>query len=100
MGSVTTSANEPYLILRTNDFDTLFSSFLMWEQSMKSDLSPLFGELPSSHKAFIDSVWDNRSTRILKGAEGQTTLLYSFVDQNTVVITQSEEALSLLLEKF
>ena len=100
MGSVTTLVNEPYLILRTNDFDTLFSAFLSWEQTMQADLSPLFGVALSSETHFSDSVWNNRSTRALKGAEGQTILLYSFVDQNTVVITQSEEALSILLEKF
>lgn len=100
MGSVTTSANEPYLILRTNDFDTLFSAFLLWEQTMQADLSPLFGEAFSSQKTFNDSVWNNRSTRTLTGEAGQTLLLYSFVNQNTVVITQSEEALSILLEKF
>jgi len=100
MGSVTTLVNEPYLILRTNDFDTLFSAFLSWEQTMQADLSPLFGVALSSETHFSDSVWNNRSTRTLKGAEGQTVLLYSFVDQNTVVITQSEEALSILLEKF
>lgn len=100
LGSVTTLVNEPYLILRTNDFDTLFSAFLLWEQTMQADLSPLFGVALSSQATFSDSVWNNRSTRILTGAEGQTVLLYSFVNQNTVVITQSEEALSILLEKF
>lgn len=100
IGSVTTSENEPYLILQSNDFDTLFSALLAWESSMRDDLAPLFGTVIPPEDPFTDTVENNKSVRILRSGDGKSLLLYSFINQSTVVITKSEEALSILLEKF
>jgi hypothetical protein len=100
IGSVTTSTNEPYIILRTGDFDTVFSAFLMWEALMPRDLAPIFGEIGSTDVGFSDTVWNNRSMRMLKNTEGEPLLLYSFVNQNTIVITRSLPAFEKILEKF
>ncbi len=101
IGSVTTTKNEPYLIVQSRDFDTFFTAFLAWEHFMRDDLAPLFGTVIPPEAPFTDMIVNNRSVRVLRDSSGETTLLlYSFVNKNTVVITKSEEALKIVLERF
>ena len=71
------------------------------EKYIKEDLSQLFAEkntkttltqiatTTSEIKTFMfnDLVLKNKDTRILKNKEGEMTLMYSFVDKNTIIIT-------------
>ena len=102
IGGIMTTVPEPYLIIRSYNFDALFAGLLRWEGTMQKDLSPLFGTLSATSTLFTDAVQNNRSTRILRDVDGKEILLYSFINQNqdTVIITTSGEALSALLEKF
>jgi len=98
-GSVKTNLNEPFMILRSYNFDVLFAGLLEWEGMIQSDLSPLFGT-PSGLTRFTDAVRENKSIRILYDDTGRELLLYSFIDKNTVVITTSGEALARLIAQF
>lgn len=98
LGSVSTSKNEPFLVLQSSRFDILFSGFLEWEHYLQSDLSPLFGDKISREK-YTDATIANKSVRILKDAEGNEILLYAFLDQTTVIITTSRAALTKILER-
>lgn len=100
IGGIMTTTPEPYLIIRSYNFDALFAGLLEWEGTMHRDLSPLFGTANASSTLFTDAVQNNRSTRILHDPSGNEMLLYSFIDQKTVIITTSGNALSALLEKF
>lgn len=91
-GSVLTSKNEPFVVLQSFNFDVLFSGMLMWEPNLQNDFSPLFGT-PSTATKFTDGTVINKPTRFLLDDEGKILLLYSFVNQSTVVITTSREAL-------
>jgi hypothetical protein len=100
IGSITTTKNEPFIILRSYNFDTLFSGLLLWEEYMYEDLAPLFGTEPMNAPRFKDAVRDNTSTRILYDANGAEVMLYSFINQNTVVITSSGDALAEIIKRF
>ncbi len=100
IGSIATSKNEPFVILQSSNFDVLFTGLLAWEPYLYSDFAPLFGEQAPSKIKFKDAVRDNTSTRILYDDAGNEVLLYSFINQKTVVITTSGEALSELIKQF
>lgn len=100
MGSIMTTKNEPFIVLQSSNFDVLFTGLLAWEPYLYSDFSPLFGVTPPSKIKFKDAVRDNTSTRILHDDAGNEILLYSFINQKTVVITTSAEALSKLIKEF
>lgn len=92
-------SNQPFIIIRSYTFDTLFAGLLLWEKNMHEDLASLFGEEPIKNAQFVDAVRDNASTRILYKDE-QEVMLYSFINQNTVVITSSGEALAAIIANF
>ena len=100
IGSITTTKNEPFIRIRSNNFDALFAGLLAWEPSMQQELAPLFGTRDTETTSFTDAVRDNKSIRILRDASGNEVMLYSFIDNRTVVITTSGEALSKLIEQF
>lgn len=100
LGGITTTKHEPYLIIRSYNFETLFSGLLAWEDSMQSDFTPLFGIPGIENSIFRDAVSNNKSTRILYDGGGNEVLLYSFINRNTVVITTSGEALAALIKEF
>ena len=100
IGSITTSRNEPFMVLQSSNFDVLFTGLLAWEPNLYADFAPLFGDTPPTKIKFKDAVRDNTSTRILYDDAGNEILLYSFINQKTVVITTSGEALSELIKQF
>ncbi len=100
IGSITTAIqNEPFIVLRSDDFDTLFSGMLEWEHSIQSDFSPLFGT-PSTSSGFEDAVRNGVPARIERDAQQNEILVYSFINPNTVIITTSSRALELLATHF
>jgi hypothetical protein len=100
IGSITTTKNEPFIILRSYSFDTLFAGLLKWEPTMRSDLAPVFGDTSLPYTYFRDAVRNNASTRILFDENKNEILLYSFINKNTVVITTSGEALAKIIQQF
>lgn len=99
VGSITASTNEPFIVIRSYNFDELFAGMLVWEPTLFADLSPLFGATETVSSTFKDTVRQNLPVRILTDAEGNEILVYSFVSQNTVVITKSSVGLSRVIEK-
>ncbi len=63
--------------------------------SQTAILSPV-----SQSVIFTDLVVSNKDTRVAKDQNGQTILLYSFLDQNTLVITPDENTFKQILDKF
>jgi hypothetical protein len=100
IGSVTTTRNEPFLLIRSNNFDALFAGLLAWEPSMQEDLAPLFGNVSTTTMPFTDAVRDNRSVRVLHDASGAEIMTYSFIDERTVIMTASMDALAELIKHF
>jgi hypothetical protein len=98
-GSVTTDKNVPFILIRSNNFDSLFAGLLAWEPRMPEELAPLF-TITATSERFTDAVQNNNSIRVLVGDDGSEQLLYSFINARTVIITTSAEALSLLLSRY
>ncbi len=103
LGSITTTKNEPFIILQSNNFDVSFAGMLSWEPYMSNDLSPLFGPSVTGAKdtpaLFSDALRENKNIRILYDNTGSERIIYAFVNRNTIVITTSTEALSGLLSR-
>jgi hypothetical protein len=108
-----------FLVLKTNYYAGAFAGMLEWEKSsIEKDLRGLL-DLPAlnssgiitagsgatttlisiNQSVFADTVISNRDTRILRDGSGATILLYLFPDNNTIVITGSENAAKIVTEK-
>jgi hypothetical protein len=92
--------NRPFIILRTNNFDAAFSGMIAWEQTMSTDLAPLFGSAvtrtydpqartddQTRNAFFKDVVSNNLSARLLSDEVGKDRIMYTFVNKQTIVIT-------------
>ena len=107
-GSV--GGTDPFILMRVTNFDTAFAGMLQWEQVMSSDLTPLFG-LPVTESYdpyartdtqirsafFRDTIASNKSARMLVDAQNTERILYSFVQQNLILITTNSETFSTVL---
>jgi hypothetical protein len=105
-----TPQRQPFIILKVTSFDTAFAGILEWEKTMSADLTPLFGEVvinsfdPSARtdtqvrEAFFkDVIASNKNARLLLDEEGEDRIVYTFTNQNTILITTNREALDELL---
>ncbi len=96
-GLYVSAQNEPFLILKTNSYETAFSGMLSWEDTIIDELGPLFIKdttlLAETDKkgSFKDRIIKNKDARIIKDVNGNTVLLYSFLDKETILITTQEE---------
>jgi hypothetical protein len=118
--------NEPFLIIRLDSFDNAWNGMLNWEKNMNEDIGAILAKkLLSStetnqvenqgtstikqtkkvgydsavNATFEDITIKNKDARILKNPQGETILLYSFLDKQTLLITSSEVVLENLIDK-
>ncbi len=93
-----------FLILKVGAYDTTFAGMLSWEPSLWQDFKELFGlksdvsatstnTLGIEVKKFQDAQFVNKDVRMVKDPSGNIVFLYSIIDDNTVVITTSVDAL-------
>ncbi len=92
--------NEPFLVFKTNDYQSAFAGMLQWEKSMPYDLADIFltaanrTSVLSGIVLFKDDIIANKDARVLSdSSSGQPAILYSFVDKNTLVITTNSQTL-------
>jgi len=102
----------PYLVLKTSSFETGFAGMLAWEDSLSADLAPLFGEpVRKSYEPgaltvdqtrpayFQDRIIENRDVRLLIDETGTERIMYTFIDETTIVITGNAETLDAVARK-
>ena len=92
-----------FLILKFSSFEKTFAGMLTWEAKMPEDIGPLFNIAPfltntTQTPAFNDLTVKNKDVRILETSPS-TALLYSFFNNDTLVITDGVEALQILIER-
>lgn len=107
-----------FLVIKTNYYAGAFSGMFEWENAIANDLRN-FLNLPlpnnsgivtsgsgasttvisTNQSSFIDAVISNRDARVFKDGAGATILLYLFPDNNTIIITGSENAAKIVTEK-
>lgn len=101
MGSL---LNSRFIILKLSSFENAFPGMLAWEQNMASDIGSLFATeqalksiAPAS--VFKDVISRNKDVRILKGADDQPLLMYSFFDNQMLIITDNLATLQTVVER-
>lgn len=111
---------DPFLILSVTSYDNAFAGMLQWENGMATDLAPLYTSttpkvLPtqatstiasttsttspqtvtlSLSPTFTDMFISNKNVRVLAIPGQKPLLLYSFPQQNVLVITTSAAAMN------
>ena len=103
LGVYSFDTNEFFIILKTSDFATSFAGMLKWEADLQKDIGVLFDieqNASTTINIFVDRSLKNKDLRILKDSVGNTLLLYSFVDKNTLIITKNETVFGAILPKY
>jgi hypothetical protein len=101
---------EAFVLMQVDTFDTAFAGILAWESAMSADLSPLFGEpvyesfSPEARTAsqttepyFRDIIAGNKNARVLVNENNDDRIIYTFIDQRTILITTTRETLAEIL---
>ncbi|MDE2213088.1 MAG: hypothetical protein KGJ34_00955 [Patescibacteria group bacterium] len=110
--------NQAFLIFTTNSYDQAYAGMLSWEDTMQTDLSPLFDRTPPIHipeegntaaeaiaapqllqSPFSDLVVDNEDARVIQDSSGDILLLWTFVDRQTLVITTNQYTLQEIISR-
>jgi hypothetical protein len=98
IGVLTTDdARTPFIMLRSQNFDALFTGMLGWESTLFDDFHPFFGDTSPAVHTYTDAVRNNLPVRMLQDDLGNEILLYTIVNKNTVIITTSRTALDTLI---
>jgi hypothetical protein len=95
--------NEVFLILKVKDFASSYSGMLHWEKDMPKDLAKIFSiddGLLSTSSSFVDEALKNKDLRIFKDSSNKTQLLYSFIDQETLIITKNENIFNAIIGRY
>jgi len=105
LGSV---GDQRFLILKSTSYENAYSGTLAWEKNMIEDIGSFFlkaGAVQNIAASFVfkDTVYENKDVRAVfvareEGKE-EIVLLYSFFDNEIVIITESVEALRTLVER-
>ncbi len=92
----------PILVFKIRDYDSAFAGIIKWERYMAADLQGLFlsQNLNNANNFFEDKVVQNHDTRILNDKDGNSILIYSFINRNYLVITTNEEPLKEIFRRF
>ena len=89
-----------FLVLRGTQHDFMLSGMLQWEPYLIQDLAPLFGIDTSGNSAylldapFVETLIENHDTRAILDVNKKPVLFYSFLDENTVIITNNSKTLT------
>src|SRR3990167_4711440 len=92
-----------FLIIKLVSFENAFAGMLAWEKDLSQDIGPLFATAKFSRNlppasTFADLTDRNKDVRILALGD-QSILLYSFFDNNMLIITDHIETLRTLIDR-
>ncbi len=100
LSSISPNIGDLFMLLKVKSFTDIFPVMQSWESKMLYDLHGFFGVKLSPEtnylftKSFEDGIVANKNTRILKDNSDQIVLMYIFVDDNSIIITNSENAVN------
>ncbi|OHA89929.1 MAG: hypothetical protein A2832_02215 [Candidatus Zambryskibacteria bacterium RIFCSPHIGHO2_01_FULL_44_22b] len=92
-----------FLVIKLVSFENAFAGMLSWEKDLAADIGPIFNTREllrdiGPETVFIDVTDRNKDVRALE-IEGKMVLLYSFFDNNMLIITDDIETLRVLVER-
>lgn len=91
--------NERALLFRVTDATTVFGALLEWEPKMATDLASILQiQTPPTDERFTDGTLGQNDIRILT-LNGTETVVYGFIDKNTVLIAKNQAAFTTLISK-
>jgi hypothetical protein len=114
------NGKKSYFVVSTNDFfQNSFAGIIQWEKTMPDDFkqflysAPAIPEIISTTTAtttietsnftlrggFEDRIIKNKDVREYISSNGQTLFLYSFIDNNKLVMTNDEDALQEIISR-
>lgn len=88
-----------FVILRGTAHDTMLAGMLEWESFLTEDFAPMFGIDTTGDNAYLlnapysETLIENHDTRAVLDKAGKPILFYSFLDQDTVIITNDSQTL-------
>jgi hypothetical protein len=96
--STSGAAGDFFILLKVRSNADIFNSLRLWEPNLLIDLHGFFGINVSSDtnylftKSFEDGIVENKNARILYDNNGKIVVMYIFADDNSIIITDSQEA--------
>ena len=87
-----------FILLKIRGAADIFDALRLWERKMLSDLAPFLSVNISSEtnylftKDFEDGIVNNKNARVLYDKNKKAVLMYIFADDNSVIITDTENA--------
>ena len=103
LGAVNIKINPPettrlgfFILLKIRGAADIFDALRLWERKMLSDLAPFLSVNISSEtnylftKDFEDGIVNNKNARVLYDKNKKAVLMYIFADDNSVIITNTE----------
>ncbi len=105
---ITENGRKPFVILTTNSYHYGVSGMLNWEKTMEADIgiflipgSKISEILPveSDVTKFKDMVMQNYSLRVLLDENGNPKIVYGFLGDDTIIITNNTETFSELANR-
>ena len=91
----------PFWIIEVDSFENAFDGILDWEDFIQEDLVPVFSNSTQAiDPVFTDVISRNKDIRVLRNNAGEELLVHTFLDKNTLLITEKEIAFKELLPLF
>jgi len=98
VGVVNGENKSPFILIKVRSFSDVFDTMDAWENQMFNDLHVIFGvdlNINTKYlltKDFEDTYVQNRNARILRDINGNIVMMYVYLDDTSIVITNSEAA--------
>ncbi len=107
-GIYTSEKKHPVFIIQIDAFDKAFEGMLLWEKNLYSDLGMIFRTQNTTDQTlagipllnFEDLIVQNKDARILRDNQGETIMLYSFIDSKTLFIVDNQDTFKEILNRF
>lgn len=100
LSSISPNIGDPFVLLKIKSFSDIFPVMHSWESKMLYDLNGIFEVkiTPETNylftKDFEDGIIANKNARILRDDNGKIILMYVFINDTSLIITNSEGATS------
>lgn len=95
--SVFPTGNDLFILLKINRYEDAFKKMRSWEEKLFYDLHNIFGiDITSKNsylltKEFEDGIVQNKNARILYDKKGKIVLMYVYIDDEHLIITNTEK---------
>ena len=98
LGAIKGETDDFFILIQVRSSADIFPDLHTWEGKMFLDMHEFFGvEVAAEtkyllNKDFEDGIIQNKNARILRDIEGKIVMMYIFADDNSIIITDSENS--------